>query len=155
MISLLHYETPPGPCGYLSGQTWRFEHELVATMSPTEYEERLRQGWRRFGHLLFRPACPSCTACRSLRVDVARFRPNRSQRRNRTLNESAVRLDVGPPSITAAKLELYDRYHAYQSETKGWPDHGPKDAADYRDSFTVNPILVEEWRYTVGDRLVG
>src|SRR6516162_7907944 len=100
MLSLVRYETPPGPCGYLPGETWRFEHEFVAAMTPAEYEERLRQGWRRFGHLLFRPACPSCTACRSIRVDVARFRPNRSQRRNRKQNETVIRLVIGPPILT-------------------------------------------------------
>jgi arginine-tRNA-protein transferase len=155
MISLLHYETPPGPCGYLAGQTWRFEHEFVGTLSPAEYEERLRQGWRRFGHLLFRPVCQTCTACQSLRVDVARFRPNRSQRRNRRLNEGAIQLTLGAPTVTRQKLELYDRFHAYQTVAKGWPDHGPKDVAGYRDSFIANPIPVEEWRYTLGGRLVG
>src|SRR5437588_5977403 len=139
MISLVRYETPPGECGYLPGQTWRFLHELVATLSPAEYEERLKQGWRRFGHLLFRPICPECTACRSLRVDVARFRPNRAQRRNRKLNEGVVSLSIGRPVLSRSALELYDRYHAYQAETKGWPDHGPKDAAVYRESFTSNP----------------
>jgi arginyl-tRNA--protein-N-Asp/Glu arginylyltransferase len=155
MLSLLRYETPPGPCGYLAGQTWRFEHEFVATMSPAEYEDRVRQGWRRFGHLMFRPACPACTACRSLRVDVARFRPNRSQRRNRKSNQGEVLLAIGPPRVTRQKLDLYDSYHVYQAASKGWPDHGPKDAADYRDSFTANPIPVEEWRYTLAGRLVG
>jgi arginyl-tRNA--protein-N-Asp/Glu arginylyltransferase len=155
MISLFHYETPPGPCSYLPGRTWRYEHEVVAAMSPAEYEERLRQGWRHFGHLLFRPNCPTCTACRSLRVDVARFRANRSQRRNRVLNEGVVRVAIGRPAITREKIDLYDRYHAYQSEAKGWPDYGPKDPADYRDSFANNPFPIEEWRYTHAGRLVG
>jgi arginine-tRNA-protein transferase len=155
MISLVRYETPPGPCGYLAGQTWRFEHEHVAVLSPAEYEERLRQGWRRFGHLLFRPVCPACTACRSLRVDVTRFRPNRSQRRNWKLNDGIIDLAVGPPTVTRQKLELYDRFHAHQAVAKGWPDHGSKDAADYRDSFAANPIPVEEWRYRLDGRLVG
>jgi arginyl-tRNA--protein-N-Asp/Glu arginylyltransferase len=155
MISLIQYESPPGPCGYLPDQTWRFENEVVAAMTPAEYQVRLEQGWRRFGHLLFRPACPSCTACRSLRVDVARFRPNRSQRRNRRLNEGTVRVTVGRPVVSPEKLDLYDRYHAFQTASKGWPDHGPKDVASYRDSFTENPLPVEEWRYTLAGRLVG
>jgi leucyl-tRNA---protein transferase len=104
---------------------------------------------------LFRPSCSSCRACRSLRVDVARFRPNRSQRRNRKLNQSDFRLDIGPPVLTRQKLDLYDRYHAFQAATKGWPDHGPKDAAEYRDSFTSNPVPVEEWHYMLAGRLVG
>jgi leucyl-tRNA---protein transferase len=155
MMSLARYETPPGPCGYLPGETWRFEHEFVATLSPAEYQERLRQGWRRFGHLLFRPVCPTCSACRSLRVDVASFRPNRSQRRNRKVNEGNIACEIGHPVMTLEKLKLYDRYHAYQSTAKGWPNHGLKNAADYQDSFTANPLPVEEWRYSLSGRLVG
>jgi len=155
MISLFSYVTPAGPCEYLPGQTWRYEHEIVAALSAAEYQERLRQGWRRFGHLLFRPRCPSCTACRSLRVDVAGFRPNRSQRRNRKQNEGVVRLDIGRPSVTRAKLDLYDRYHAYQTGAKGWPGHPPKDADDYQDAFVDNPFPAEEWCYTLDGRLIG
>jgi arginine-tRNA-protein transferase len=155
MISLVRYETPPGPCGYLAGKTWRFEHELVAALSPAEYEQRLKHGWRRFGHVLFRPICPGCSACQSLRVDVQRFRPNRSQRRNRKLNEGAVRLTIGSPAVSRAKLDLYDRYHAFQSATKDWPGHEPKDVAEYRDTFVNNPNPVEEWQYTLAGRLVG
>ena len=48
-------------------------YEVVGALTPAEYADRLLAGWRRFGHSLFRPDCPACTACRSLRVDVARL----------------------------------------------------------------------------------
>jgi arginine-tRNA-protein transferase len=155
MISLVRYETPVGPCGYLPGQSWRFEHEFVAAISALEYQDRLRQGWRRFGRLLFRPVCPHCTACRSLRVDVANFHPNRTQRRNRKLNFGAVHLSIGPPSVTRQNLDLYDRFHEYQVDAKGWPEQGPKEAEDYSETFTANPIPSEEWSYTLDGQLVG
>jgi arginine-tRNA-protein transferase len=88
-------------------------------------------------------------------VDVAGFRPNRSQRRNRRLNENVVQLSIDRPVASPAALDLYDRYHAHQTETKGWPEHGPKDVTNYRESFVSNPIPVEEWQYTIEDRLVG
>ena len=56
-------------------------YEIVAHLSAAEYAERLLQGWRRFGHALFRPECSSCRECRSLRIGVDSFRANRSQRR--------------------------------------------------------------------------
>jgi len=155
MISLYTYQTPPGPCGYLPDQIWQYEHEIVAVMSPEEYQERLRSGWRRFGHLIFRPNCPSCQACRSLRVEVERFRPNRSQKRNRKLNESDVTVTIAEPHLSDEVLDLYDRYHAYRSATKGWPDQLPKDPAEFRASFVENPFSVQEWRYHLGSRLVG
>jgi arginine-tRNA-protein transferase len=147
--------SPPGPCGYLPGRLWRYEHAVVSSMTADEYFERLCQGWRRFGHYLFRPRCPSCTACQSLRINVARFRPSRSQRRNRQLNEGAVQLHVGDPTVTHDRLELYDRYHAHQTDAKGWPVHFPKDAGEYYASFVQNPFPTEEWRYELDGRLVG
>ncbi len=155
MELLVQFVSPPARCGYLPDQMWQYENALIHTMTPSEYERYVEQGWRRFGRMMFRPRCPSCSACRSLRIDVARFRPNRSQRRNERLNSQTVTLTVGEPSLSPEALALYDRYHAYQSAAKGWPEHQPADAGGYIDSFLDQPFPIEEWRYTIGDRLVG
>jgi arginine-tRNA-protein transferase len=155
MKSVFRFRAPPTPCGYLPDQIWRLEYERVVAVTPAEYMERMLHGWRRFGHVLFHPRCPACSACRSLRVVAGRFRPDRSQRRCRKLNAGAIRLHIGAPGVTQAKLDLYDRYHAFQAETKGWPEHAPKDADDYYASFVDNPFPTQEWCYYLGDRLVG
>ena len=49
--------------------------------------------------------------------------------------------------MTAEKLDLYDRFHEFQADDKGWPDHGPKDPRDYAESFVDNPFPAEEWCY--------
>jgi len=51
-------------------------------MTAEAYRELLRRGWRRFGLDFFRPACPRCVKCRSLRIDVPEFKPSSSQQRN-------------------------------------------------------------------------
>ncbi len=155
MESLFHFVAEPSPCGYLPDQLWSLEHEFVAAMTPAEYLERLVQGWRRFGTMLFRPACHGCNACRSVRVQVEPFRPDRSQRRTRRANEGVVNLSIGPPSVSRAKLQLYDLYHAHQAEAKGWPCHPAKDAASYAQSFVHHPFPVEELCYSLDGRLVG
>lgn len=155
MESLFQYVAPPSQCGYLPEQTWQLEYELVGELSPAEYMERLLQGWRRFGTALFRPRCRACTACQSLRVVVDRFRPDRSQRRVRRRNEHEVQLRIGAPTVTRAKLDLYDRYHAFQTEAKDWPDHDPRDAVSYSNSFVENPFPTQEWCYYLANRLVG
>ena len=155
MIPLISFLTPPGPCGYLPTESWQLHYEIVAEASSAEYEERLRSGWRRFGRAMFRPRCPQCTACQSLRVDVARFHPDRSMRRNRTANANELQLTIGKPEVSNAKLELYDKFHVYQSETIGWPSHDPKDPEDYYESFVDNPFPTEEWSYYLNGRLVG
>ena len=55
----------------------------MAEVTAGEYLGRMVEGWRHFGTMLFRPACTGCKACRTLRVPVDHFRPNRSQQRNR------------------------------------------------------------------------
>jgi arginyl-tRNA--protein-N-Asp/Glu arginylyltransferase len=155
METLFTYVAPPSSCGYLPDQDWSLEYEMVGEATRAEYEERLNAGWRRFGGMMFRPRCPTCRACQSLRVLVDRFRPNRSQQRALKINAGAVEPAIGKPSVTRAKLRLYDVYHAYQSASKGWPEHPAKDAASYRNSFVDNPFAIEEWCYYLGHELVG
>src|SRR5688572_30392402 len=102
MESLFRYTAPPSPCGYLPDQHWSLEYEMVAAISATEYAQRLEGGWRRFGGMLFRPQCAVCRACQSLRVDVERFVPNRSQRRAWKENFGAIKVRVGAPTVSRA-----------------------------------------------------
>jgi len=155
MNTAFHFLTPAHACGYLPEQTARLEYEGFAAMSPAEYMQRMRRGWRRFGHATFRPRCSACAKCQSLRVDVKHFRPNRGQRRVRNLNDGVVQLQIGEPSVTRQKLALHDRYHLFQADNKGWPYYGAKDADSYKESFVCNPFPTQEWCYFLGDRLVG
>jgi leucyl-tRNA---protein transferase len=154
MKSLFTFVTPAGDCAYLPGRTSQMRYEIVAQCTAGEYAERMQAGWRRFGFSLFRPECADCSECRSLRVDVAQFRPSDSQKRAAKANR-ATELSVGAPTLTAEKLELYDRFHQFQAGFKGWPDHGPADAATFAESFTEHPFPTEEWTYRIGGRLAG
>jgi arginine-tRNA-protein transferase len=87
-------------------------------------------------------------------VDVAAFRPTESQKRAWKANQD-VTVSVAEPTVSEDRLELYDRYHAFQSAFKGWPEHDPESASDYLESFVHNPFVTQEWSYRVGDRLVG
>ncbi|HEV3115993.1 MAG TPA: arginyltransferase, partial [Gemmataceae bacterium] len=155
MESLLQYVAPPSRCGYLPDQLWQLEYEYVASMTPAEYMQRMLDGWRRFGSMVFRPRCQACSECKPLRIVVDRFRPDRSQRRARNMNDGTIRLRIGPPTVSAARLALYDRYHSYQAEAKGWPVHPGKDAWEYAHSFVDNPFPTEEWCYFLGNKLIA
>jgi arginine-tRNA-protein transferase len=155
MHSLFVFTSPTSPCAYLPHERSALTYEIVARMTAAEYQARLKAGWRRFGFSMFHPTCPVCTKCQSLRVPVATFRPDRSQRRCLAANDGQVRVLVGTPEVTEEKLELYDRFHAFQSEHVGWPDHGPKDASSYAESFVENPFPTQEWCYYLGEKLVG
>jgi arginine-tRNA-protein transferase len=155
METLFRYTAPPSRCGYLPDRLWSLEYEYATELSAGEYLARMLANWRRFGHTLFHPACPACTACRAIRIPVATFRPDRSQRRCRKANQGAVELHIGAPAVSRARLALYDRYHAHQADVKGWPAHPAKDAGSYADSFVHHPFPVEEWCFTLQRRLIG
>src|SRR5438093_947567 len=123
MELLFRYVSAPAPCNYLPQQRASLEYEVAGSISAPEYLQRMLDGWRRFGHMLFHPVCPSCSACRSVRVYADRFCPNRSQRRARRANEGIVRLEIGKPSVTREKIDLNDRFHEHQSAVIGWPYH--------------------------------
>jgi leucyl-tRNA---protein transferase len=151
MESRLAFLSPPSPCEYLPDREWQLHYDVVRRATPAEYMDRLAHGWRRFGHVLFRPECPSCRMCWSLRVPVDTFRPSRGQRRAWNVNQRDVTLRIGPPTATFAKIELFDRYHSYQQALKQWPQTPAHDL----ERFTDNPFPTEEWCYFVGDRLIA
>ncbi len=130
------------------------EYDYVSELTADEYATVMLAGWRRFGHMLFRPRCRLCDACRSLRVDASRFHPNRSQSRNRKLNEGSVSLEIGPPRITPERLDLYQRFHDHRAETRGWRER-QVDPLSYAESFVDNPIPTEEWAFRIDGRLAG
>jgi len=127
------------------------EYDVVRQITPAEYMERMQQGWRRFGHAMFRPACGSCRMCLSLRIPVATFHPDRSQSRAWKANAGEIRIVVGEPSLSPLKQALFDRFHEHQHQARGWPRQTGEETA----SFVDNPFPTEEWCYYLGDRLIG
>jgi arginine-tRNA-protein transferase len=150
MESTLSFTAPPARCEYLPHRLARLRYDLIPALGPAGYMDRLRQGWRRFGPVVFHPECPACQACQSLRVPVATFRPNQSQRRAWRKNQTDITLRVGDPSPSPEKQALFARFHEFQHDAKGWP----ADGSDGR-LFFENPFPTEEWCYYAGERLIG
>ena len=118
-LELLRGAAPEGECSYLPAETSSLEYRYLIDISAAEFEGMLSRGWRRQGACFFRPACPRCTKCRSLRVDVNAFAPNKSQRRCLKRNEG-VRLVVRRPRVTKEHLAVFNAYHADMHERRGW-----------------------------------
>ncbi len=74
-MELARFRTQPYTCPYLPYETASLDYRIAEDMSAEAYHELLRRGWRRFGFDFFRPACPRCVKCRSLRIDVQELSP--------------------------------------------------------------------------------
>jgi arginine-tRNA-protein transferase len=105
-------------------------------------------------HPWFRPVCPACTACQSLRIPLATFTPSRSQRRALRGN-ATIEVVVQAPTISGAHLRLYNAYHAAMHRQKGWPWH-PTDPVAYFQSYIGGDwAFAREFLYYDHTRLVG
>ena len=146
-------KTPLSACLYLPDQQWQLHYELTPDLHPIDYMGKLKEGWRRVGPAIFRPECPTCHCCRSLRIAVMHFRPSRSQRRAWKRNENTVEIKIGAPSISPERLELLAKFHEHGEQTKGWPSRTEEDGG--LDLYVLNPFPTEEWSYWIDGRLVG
>lgn len=144
---------PPEACSYLPHETASLEYRVSDSMSAERFERLLARGWRRFSNHYFRPACPSCRECRSLRIDVNTFTPTKSQRRALRRNEH-IRMVVSEPTVSEAHIELFNRYHADMHLRRGWP-FKEVTVSEYLDGFFANVPFAREFRFYEHNMLLG
>jgi leucyl-tRNA---protein transferase len=137
------------PCPYLPAQEARQRLVLPSPLVPGLYHSLMDLNYRRLGPLFYEPACPSCDACRMIRVPVAAFRPSRAQRRC-LLRNADVEVKAGEPLATAEKHDLYRRY--LESRHDGQMDGS---ADEFLSFLYSSPIRSREMTYRVSGRLVS
>lgn len=102
---------------------------------PQLYPLALGWGFRRSGDIVYRPHCRGCQACVAVRLPVAAFTPDRSQRRCLARNR-----DVDVRVVTAERTDeqfaLYRRYLRARHAGGGMEDHG---------TFEFDQFLVGAW----------
>lgn len=142
----------PHPCPYLPSRQARLPGMLYgdwSRLSPLEYDRLLSQNHRRAGVIVYRPACPSCRACQSIRVPVATFKRSRSQRRVWRNNQD-VRVQIARPVPSEESYAVYRRYQAFQHDGTMPGDFRSFVAFLYR---SVTDTI--ELTYRVGDQLMA
>lgn len=122
------FRSGPMPCPYLPG---RVERKLFTRLSgpfAAEVNSTLsRAGFRRSHDIVYRPVCPSCSACVPVRIPIADFRMTRSLRRVLRANE-----DLGLTDVPAAATgEQYRLFASYQASRHGDSDMARMAMADF------------------------
>lgn len=97
------------PCSYLANHD---EQLLVYAEEETDlalrYSQLIQAGFRRSGEQIYRPHCPQCDACQSIRVLVSEFVSSRSQKRVLNRNHHLRSHVAYTPGD--AYYPLYERY---------------------------------------------
>ena len=128
LLPLQFYRSSAAPCPYLPG---RIERKLFARLSGPEAPELnsvlSHAGFRRSHDIIYRPACPGCSACVPVRIPVQTFAPQgslaRILRRGAALQQNAV-----PASPSK---EQYDLFIAYEAQRHAESDMARMTYEDY------------------------
>lgn len=102
--------TPEHECSYLDDR-----QAITLFVDPNypivmqQYSALAKLGFRRSGENIYRPHCTDCGLCIPVRVPVDEFKPNRSQRRNKTLNKDIV-FKAKDAVFNQEHYDLYRRY---------------------------------------------
>ena len=140
---------PEYPCPYLPGRTARDIAFLCDELDPVIYHTLMNAGFRRSGKVLYRPNCVGCRECVLARVEAARFRPSRSQRRVRRKNAD-VEVEIGPPHPTRTKWEVFRAYLEHQH------DRTMEDSYEGFVRFLYeSPVDTREIVYRIGGKVTG
>lgn len=125
------------PCPYIQG---KIERKVVTDLSganAAELHERLtHSGFRRSHNLAYRPACPSCSACVPIRINVTGFQTTKSFQRINRLNSDLRVVDVK----AAATAEQYKLFSSYQHTRHSGGDMSTMKFSDYRAMVEDTPI---------------
>ncbi|KAA1161569.1 arginyl-tRNA-protein transferase [Pseudoalteromonas distincta] len=97
-------------CSYLPNR----QEQLLVILDPScystdKFESLLGLGFRRSGNQIYRPHCPICSACNSVRVLAQDFIPSKSQKRK--LNKAKNQFEV--KYSTQERPEYYPLYSKY------------------------------------------
>ncbi|MCY7293973.1 arginyltransferase [Alteromonas sp. a30] len=135
--------TQPFDCSYIPENKERLLVYVGSSLYSTldDYEKLLESGFRRSGDQVYRPQCPSCHACQSLRVPVSQFKESKSQKR--ILNKNK---DIECRISRQNKPEYYELYARYIEERHADGSMYPPTPEQFLDFLRNNwapPLFIE------------
>jgi arginine-tRNA-protein transferase len=141
--TLRFYMTNPSPCPYLPGRKERKAFtNLAITDSDAVHNALSQAGFRRSQSIAYRPACPRCNACRSVRVPVRDFVASRSDRRTLQRNAGLVRSPV-EARPTREQFRLLKAYVKHRHDNGGMSDMSYRDFAAMVGASPVKGLMFE------------
>jgi len=136
-------------CPYLPGKTASYQEYYADELGSELHGRILNMGFRRSGHLVYRPQCPGCSECREMRVLAWSFIMSGSMKRILRKNAD-VSIEIARPFYTDEKYELFKKYLDFQHD---------KTMSRSMEAFVSflydSPAETLEIVYTVSGRIMG
>ncbi|MEA2050435.1 MAG: arginyltransferase [Campylobacterota bacterium] len=141
-------------CSYFDDKLCDIRYKYMENCSTSEQLKMLERGWRRFGNMHFVPECKDCDECKTIRIDVEKFKFSKSEKRIFNKNKKT-NIYVQKPSVSIDHLNLFNKYHKVMEDKKQWAKN-EIDADEYYNSY-VNGAhnFGKELLYFVDDKLVA
>lgn len=149
---LSFFSTPVHPCSYLA------DRDAVTVFADPRFPKTTalysvlsRYGFRRSGDHIYRPQCPSCSACIPIRLPVADFVPRRRQRRIMKANADLEVREL-PAAFRPEHFALYREYLATRHAGGGMDNPTPQQYMDFLIGSWCDTVFYE---FRAAGRLVA
>lgn len=151
MISLPLVLTHEHPCSYLDEQAQSLFVHPDFMLTRGVYAQLLAQGFRRSGPHVYRPNCPSCSACVPVRLPVDAFVPDRSQKRILAKN-AATSAVLKAAVFERQHYALYQRYQKARHPGGGMDELNPGKYLEFLRSDWCKTFFAE---FSIGGELAA
>lgn len=141
-------------CSYFDDKLCDIRYKYMDNCTSEEQHKMLERGWRRFGNMHFVPECKACNECKTIRIDVEKFKFSKNQKRVLNKNKDT-QVYVQKPTVTYEHIDLFNKYHKYMSEKKDWTKN-IIDVPEYNNSYVSGAHNYgKELLYFRDDKLIG
>ncbi|MGB0936025.1 MAG: arginyltransferase [Colwellia sp.] len=138
------------PCSYLPDQEERL---LIAVDERLQnaacYTSLMAQGFRRSADQAYRPHCPNCNACQSIRVLAKHFKPTKSQKRS--LKKNSALVIRTSDNLKEEYYPLYENYiNTLHQDGTMYPATKPQ-FESFLSTKLTQQLFIETWDVTDGN----
>lgn len=116
--------------------------ELIDQNPEGLHESMAKIGFRRSQDIAYRPSCEDCTECKSVRIPVALFKPNRTQRRLINMNVDLIATQR-PNKANREHYDLLSQYLQHRHTDGGMANMTFDDYVNMVECSPIQTSLIE------------